>query len=59
LIDLGPEGGQQGGKIVACGSPLEVAQDGKSSHTARFLRAYFNGGAPRAKNHRVLAKMAL
>jgi excinuclease ABC subunit A len=45
LIDLGPEGGEQGGKIVACGSPLEVARDGKHSHTARFLREYLNGGA--------------
>src|SRR5262249_22855218 len=45
LIDLGPEGGEQGGYIVACGSPLEVANDGKQSHTARFLREYLNGGA--------------
>jgi excinuclease ABC subunit A len=45
LIDLGPEGGEQGGKIVACGSPFEVAQDGKRSHTARFLREYLNSGA--------------
>jgi excinuclease ABC subunit A len=42
LIDLGPEGGVQGGKVVACGSPFEVAKDGKQSHTARFLREYLN-----------------
>jgi excinuclease ABC subunit A len=45
LVDLGPEGGEQGGFIVACGSPLEVIQDGKQSYTAQFLRAYLNGGA--------------
>jgi excinuclease ABC subunit A len=53
LIDLGPEGGEQGGYIVACGPPLEVANDGKQSHTARFLREYLNGGA--AKRSRASA----
>jgi excinuclease ABC subunit A len=47
LIDLGPEGGEQGGYVVACGSPLEVANDGKQSYTARFLREYLNGGPAR------------
>jgi excinuclease ABC subunit A len=47
LIDLGPEGGAEGGRIVACGSPFEVAQDGKSSHTARFLREYLGNGLTR------------
>ena len=45
LIDLGPEGGEQGGQLVACGSPLDVIKDGKQSYTARFLREYLNGGA--------------
>ncbi|MPZ77233.1 MAG: excinuclease ABC subunit UvrA [Deltaproteobacteria bacterium] len=43
LIDLGPEGGDQGGRLVACGTPLDVSQDGKQSYTARFLRDYLNG----------------
>jgi excinuclease ABC subunit A len=43
LIDLGPEGGEQGGEVVACGSPVDVIKDGKRSHTARFLREYLNG----------------
>jgi excinuclease ABC subunit A len=43
LIDLGPEGGDQGGHVVTSGSPSEVANDGKQSYTARFLREFLNG----------------
>ena len=39
VIDLGPEGGAAGGRIVAEGSPEEVAAN-KASHTGRFLRAF-------------------
>lgn len=37
IIDLGPEGGQGGGEIIATGTPEDVAQV-KGSHTARFLK---------------------
>ena len=37
LIDLGPEGGDGGGYIVAQGTPREVAQC-KESHTGRYLK---------------------
>jgi excinuclease ABC subunit A len=37
IIDLGPEGGDKGGQIVACGTPEEVAQH-PSSHTGRYLQ---------------------
>ena len=37
LIDLGPEGGEQGGNLVACGTPEEVAEC-KESFTGKFLR---------------------
>ncbi|GLT16308.1 UvrABC system protein A [Vibrio zhanjiangensis] len=37
IIDLGPEGGQGGGEIIAQGTPEEVAKI-TGSHTARFLR---------------------
>jgi excinuclease ABC subunit A len=37
VIDLGPEGGEEGGWIVAQGTPEEVAAEEKS-HTGRFLR---------------------
>lgn len=37
LIDLGPEGGEAGGYLVACGTPEEVARV-RESYTGRFLR---------------------
>ena len=37
LIDLGPEGGEGGGRIIAAGSPETVAAD-PGSHTGLFLR---------------------
>ena len=37
IIDLGPEGSEGGGNVVATGTPEEVVQV-KESHTARFLR---------------------
>jgi excinuclease ABC subunit A len=37
VIDLGPEGGEEGGHIVATGTPEEVLQD-RHSHTATALR---------------------
>jgi len=39
VIDLGPEGGPKGGRIVTQGTPEEICQ-APSSHTARFLREY-------------------
>ena len=37
IIDLGPEGGNQGGKVVACGTPEQVAET-KGSYTGKFLK---------------------
>ena len=42
VIDLGPEGGDAGGYVVATGPPGEVAKIRKS-HTGRFLKAYLKG----------------
>jgi excinuclease ABC subunit A len=36
VIDLGPEGGHNGGRLIACGTPEEIAAC-KESHTGRFL----------------------
>lgn len=38
IIDLGPEGGSGGGRILAIGTPEAVAKN-KASHTGRFLKA--------------------
>jgi excinuclease ABC subunit A len=38
VIDLGPEGGDGGGRIVAEGTPEQIARN-KRSHTGRFLRS--------------------
>jgi excinuclease ABC subunit A len=43
LIDLGPEGGAGGGRIVAEGTPEQVARS-KDSYTARFLREMMRKG---------------
>lgn len=39
LIDLGPEGGDKGGQIVAVGTPEQVVRN-EQSHTGRFLEKY-------------------
>ena len=43
LIDLGPEGGGGGGRIVAEGTPEEVAREKRGSHTGKFLRSVLAG----------------
>lgn len=37
ILDIGPEGGEEGGYLVACGTPEEIAQC-RESYTGRFLR---------------------
>ena len=44
ILDLGPEGGEEGGRIVAQGTPEQVAR-AKKSYTGQALAAYFNGSA--------------
>ncbi len=41
IIDLGPEGGNGGGEIVAVGTPEQVSQNEKS-YTGQFLKKYLN-----------------
>jgi excinuclease ABC subunit A len=43
VIDLGPEGGDEGGRIVAQGTPEEVARM-KKSFTGQALAAVLNNG---------------
>lgn len=44
IIDLGPEGGSKGGRIVATGTPEQVAAN-KDSHTGHYLKAVLKAGA--------------
>ena len=41
IIDLGPEGGNRGGEVIATGTPEEVAKN-KKSHTGKFLKQILN-----------------
>jgi excinuclease ABC subunit A len=43
IIDLGPEGGEAGGHVVATGRPEDVAEV-ETSYTGRFLKPLLNGG---------------
>ena len=43
IIDLGPEGGDMGGTIVCCGTPEQVAENGKS-YTGKYLKPVLDKG---------------
>ena len=43
VIDLGPEGGDAGGRIIGCGTPEEIARIA-GSHTGEFLRKVLKNG---------------
>ncbi len=51
IIDLGPEGGAHGGRIVASGTPEEVAAV-RRSHTGQVLKPLLNGNGKRNGNSR-------
>jgi excinuclease ABC subunit A len=42
IIDLGPEGGDKGGTIIAEGTPEMLLKRSKTSYTARFLKAHYS-----------------
>jgi len=41
IIDLGPEGGDKGGKVITCGNPEEIMRCGQS-YTGKYLKKYLN-----------------
>jgi excinuclease ABC subunit A len=47
ILDLGPEGGEQGGRLVAQGTPEQIARV-KKSYTGQALAHYFNGAKQNA-----------
>ena len=55
ILDLGPEGGDDGGKIVAAGTPEDVAKVAKS-YTGQFLKTMLGGAAK--TNAKLTAKKA-
>jgi len=44
IVDLGPEGGEAGGEVIATGTPEQVA-DVEESYTGRFLRGLLPSAA--------------
>src|SRR5437773_9685040 len=47
IIDLGPEGGEAGGRVVATGTPEQLVQS-ETSHTGRYLRTVLAEGRSHA-----------
>ncbi|MEA2287180.1 MAG: excinuclease subunit, partial [Solirubrobacteraceae bacterium] len=48
IIDMGPEGGEEGGQVVAAGTPEEVAGT-PGSHTGAFIAELVTPAAPKAE----------
>jgi excinuclease ABC subunit A len=55
IVDLGPEGGEGGGRIVAEGPPEQVAQQ-SGSHTGRYLKQLLDAQARRKQPARATAR---
>ena len=39
IIDMGPEGGEKGGRVIAAGTPEEISQN-SNSYTGKYLKKY-------------------
>ncbi len=53
IIDLGPEGGDAGGHIVATGTPEDIA-DTEASHTGQYLRPYLKARLPAPRRRKAV-----
>jgi excinuclease ABC subunit A len=51
IVDLGPEGGAGGGRIVASGTPEQIAAVAES-YTGQYLRAYLSRAGTERKKRR-------
>jgi excinuclease ABC subunit A len=58
LIDLGPEGGPDGGRLIASGTPEEVARR-RASHTGRHLDKMLGSTKRRARGNGAALHAAL
>lgn len=58
IIDLGPEGGDAGGRVVAAGTPEQVARNSQS-HTGKFLERVLNSHSDGNHNHRARPSKAV
>jgi len=61
ILDLGPEGGEDGGKLVAAGRPAKVAAT-EDSYTGQFLKRYYasnNGHLEELEHEEDLANLAI
>ena len=48
IVDLGPEGGEEGGRVIATGTPEELAELADGSYTGQFLQRVLNRRRPAA-----------
>jgi excinuclease ABC subunit A len=55
IIDLGPEGGEGGGRIVAQGAPQTVARVENGSHTAKFLASFLKERSSQSQGNEYIA----
>jgi excinuclease ABC subunit A len=56
IVDLGPEGGEGGGQVVAAGTPEEIAET-PASHTGRYLRAVLQRSPSATRSGRLVEEM--
>jgi excinuclease ABC subunit A len=57
IVDLGPEGGDGGGEIVAMGTPEEVAKNPRS-YTGQYLKPLLKNAQPQVRNQTKKLKAA-
>ena len=57
IVDMGPEGGEEGGRVIASGTPEEVAGT-PGSHTGEFLAGLVTPAAPKVRRRRAAAPQA-
>jgi excinuclease ABC subunit A len=55
LIDLGPGAGEEGGQLVGCGSPEEIASNPRS-WTGQYLKQVLTTGAARTPSARAVKR---